>query len=50
VAFAMMPDCQAATVMITNRLHADGVPRATEPMWRLARAAGRRHLDEHGVS
>jgi CubicO group peptidase (beta-lactamase class C family) len=50
VAFAMMPDRQAAAVMITNRLHADGVPRATEPMWRLARAAARRHLDAYGLS
>jgi serine-type D-Ala-D-Ala carboxypeptidase len=47
VAFAMMPDRRAAAVMITNRLHAVGTPHATEPMWRVARAAVRAHLDEH---
>jgi serine-type D-Ala-D-Ala carboxypeptidase len=47
VAFAMMPDRRAAAAMITNRLHAVGPPRATEPMWRTARVAVRAHLDEH---
>ncbi len=47
VAFAMLPDRRAAAVMVTNRLHVAGPPRATEPMWRLARDAARTHLDEH---
>jgi serine-type D-Ala-D-Ala carboxypeptidase len=49
VAFAMLPDRPAAAVMVTNRLHAAGPPRATEPMWRLARDAVRTHLDEHDI-
>ena len=49
VAFAMLPDRSAAAVMVTNRLHAAGSPRATEPMWRLARDAARTHLDDHGI-
>ena len=48
VAFAMLPDRRAAAVMVTNRLHAPGPPRATEPMWDLARAAAHHHLDQHG--
>lgn len=47
VAFAMIPERRAAAVMITNRLHSVGALRATEPMWRFARAAVRAHLDEH---
>ncbi len=50
VAFAMLPDRRAAAVMVTNRLHAPGPPRATEPMWDLARAAAHHHLDQHGHS
>ena len=49
VAFAMLPDQRAAVVMVTNRLHAPGPPRATEPMWHLARTAARNHLDQHGI-
>jgi serine-type D-Ala-D-Ala carboxypeptidase len=49
VAFAMLPDRQAAAVMVTNRLHASGTPRAADPMWRLSRTAARNHLDEHGI-
>jgi serine-type D-Ala-D-Ala carboxypeptidase len=48
VAFAMLPDRRAAAVMVTNRLHAAGPPRATEPMWELVRAAAHHHLDQHG--
>jgi CubicO group peptidase (beta-lactamase class C family) len=33
VAFALLPHRQAAVVMVTNRLHATGTPRATETMW-----------------
>jgi CubicO group peptidase (beta-lactamase class C family) len=49
VAFAMLPDRRAAAVMVTNRLHAPGGPRATEPMWQLARAAARNQLDQHRI-
>jgi len=49
VAFAMLPDRKAAAVMVTNRLHAAGTPRATEAMWRLARDAARTHLDQYGI-
>jgi CubicO group peptidase (beta-lactamase class C family) len=48
VAFAMLPDREAAAVMVTNRLHTRGTPRATEPMWHLARAAAGNHLDQYG--
>lgn len=49
VAFAVLPDERASLVMITNRLHAPGVPdsvepRAIEPMWKLVRDAARNHL------
>jgi CubicO group peptidase (beta-lactamase class C family) len=55
VAFAFLPDARASVVMITNRLHAPGVPdrrepRSTEAMWRLARAAARAHLNERAES
>jgi CubicO group peptidase (beta-lactamase class C family) len=33
VAFALLPARDAAIVMVTNRLHAGGTPRATETMW-----------------
>lgn len=33
VAFALLPNRDTALVMVTNRLHAGGVPRATETMW-----------------
>lgn len=33
VAFALLPTWDAALVMVTNRLHANGTPRATELMW-----------------
>jgi CubicO group peptidase (beta-lactamase class C family) len=33
VAVALLPDRDAALVMVTNRLHATGTPRATETMW-----------------
>src|SRR5262249_3245895 len=33
VAFALLPERDAAIVMVTNRLHASGTPRATETMW-----------------
>ena len=49
VGFAMLPDRRAAAVMVTNRLHAPGGPRATEPMWQLARAAARNQLDQHRI-
>lgn len=49
VAFAMLPDQQAAAVMVTNRLHAPGAPRATEPMWQLVRTAARKHLDQQHI-
>jgi len=49
VAFAMLPDRRAAAVMVTNRLHARGRPRATEPMWQLARTAARNHLDQQHI-
>jgi CubicO group peptidase (beta-lactamase class C family) len=49
VAFGVLPDVHASVAMITNRLHAPGVPdrfapRGTEPMWRAARAAARKHM------
>jgi CubicO group peptidase (beta-lactamase class C family) len=55
VAFAFLPDVRASVVMITNRLHAPGVPercepRPTEAMWRRARAAARAHLNERAES
>lgn len=33
VAFALMPQRDAAVAMVTNRLHATGTPRPTEVMW-----------------
>lgn len=39
VAFALLPEHDAAVVMITNRLHAAGPPRSTEDMWLRALAA-----------
>jgi serine-type D-Ala-D-Ala carboxypeptidase len=33
VAFALLPQQDAALVMVTNRLHAAGTPRPTESMW-----------------
>jgi CubicO group peptidase (beta-lactamase class C family) len=33
VTFALLPQRDAALVMVTNRLHATGTPRATEAMW-----------------
>lgn len=33
VAFALLPERDAAVVMITNRLHAAGAPRSTDDMW-----------------
>jgi CubicO group peptidase (beta-lactamase class C family) len=33
VAFALLPQRDAALVMVTNRLHAAGTPRPTESMW-----------------
>jgi serine-type D-Ala-D-Ala carboxypeptidase len=33
ICFALLPDRDAALVMVTNRLHATGTPRPTESMW-----------------
>ncbi|WP_345356144.1 serine hydrolase domain-containing protein [Actinoallomurus liliacearum] len=44
VAFAVLPERRAAVAMITNRLHASGPPRATEPMWLRVLAAAEAHL------
>ena len=46
VAFAVVPDQDAAVVMITNRLHVQGTPRATEDMWLQGLAAARTHLEQ----
>ncbi|WP_433172763.1 serine hydrolase domain-containing protein [Actinoallomurus sp. CA-150999] len=44
VAFAVLPEHRAGVVMITNRLHAGGPPRATERMWLRVLAAAEDHL------
>ena len=44
VAFAVLPEHRAALTMITNRLHARGPSRATEPMWLRVLAAAEAHL------
>lgn len=46
IAFAVVPDLDAAVVMITNRLHGQGTPRATEDMWLQGLAAARAHLEQ----
>jgi CubicO group peptidase (beta-lactamase class C family) len=44
VAFALLPDRDAAVAMITNRLHTPGPPRPTEDMWLRVIAAAEREL------
>jgi serine-type D-Ala-D-Ala carboxypeptidase len=44
VAFAVLPAHRASVAMITNRLHASGPPRPTEPMWLRVLAAAEAHL------
>jgi len=48
VAFAILPEQAATVVMITNRLHADGAPPPTEPMWQLVLRAAREQLARDG--
>lgn len=33
IGFAVLPECDAVAVMITNRLHASGTPRNLETLW-----------------
>jgi CubicO group peptidase (beta-lactamase class C family) len=44
VAVGIVPAHAATVVLATNRLHVDGLPRDTEPMWRAALAAAHRSL------
>lgn len=45
VAFAVLPERDAAVALVTNRLHVRGTPRSGEQLWLRALDAARAHLD-----
>jgi CubicO group peptidase (beta-lactamase class C family) len=47
VAFALLPEQNAALAMITNRLHVSGSPRSTEDMWLRVLTAAELELAAH---
>ncbi len=44
VAVALLPELGASVALVTNRLHVEGDPRSTEPMWETALRAAVEHL------
>ena len=44
VAVAVLPELGASVALVTNRLHVEGDPRPTEPMWETALRAAIEHL------